>query len=719
MVTQQSRRDFLKTTAASGLLLAISPLTSAATPPATAAMALGWVRIAPDGAVTVLSNTTEIGQGTGTAIAQILADELDLDWRTIGLEMAPVEKQFNNAAFNQYATFGSGGVAKQIAPLRLAGARARAMLIAAAAERWKVPVAECDTLAGAVLHKASGRRLAYADLVLQAAAQPAPEHPALMPEERWRYMGKDVARLDLPAKVDGSAVYGIDVKQKGMLTAAIVQCPNFGGRLAEVDAAPALKMRGVKHVVKLDNAVAVVADSFWHAKKGLDALTPRWDLTTASQHHSDAYMASLRKAVSEDGPLYVPGSSSAEKINGAFDAGQAKAVRSVEQVYSVPFLAHATMEPMTATARVGKTDAELWLGTQTQTGTRGAVAKELGLAPEAVTIHTTLAGGAFGRRIEYDFALQAVRIAKKTGAVVKLIWSREEDIRHDFYRPAAVIRLTAGVGPDGMPVTLRVDTACESLFNYTRGGALKAIAKPVDPSAVGEQPSYYSPMAVQFRVTTIDAGVPVGFWRAVTATQNVFAYESLMDELAHQAKMNPLAYRQRMLPEGSRERTTLDTAAERSGWHSAPLPGRHRGLAFSRANGSTIAQVVELSVDADKRVKLHRITTVIDCGQAVNPRNVKGQAEGGNIFALSAAFYGAITVRDGAVEQSNFHDYRLIGLADTPPMDVVILESGGKPGGAGEETVGPLAPALTNALFAATGIRVLELPLVKAGFSLA
>jgi isoquinoline 1-oxidoreductase beta subunit len=680
---------------------------------------LGWVRIAPDGAVTVLSNTTEIGQGTGTAIAQILADELDLDWRSVGLEMAPLEAQFSNPGFGQYATFGSGGVAHQFTALRKAGAQARAMLIAAAAEQWEVPAVECDTAAGAVVHGSGGRRLAYAELVLRAVAQPVPESPALMPRERWRYMGKDVARLDLPAKVDGSAVYGIDVKQKGMLTAVILQCPNFGGRLERVDAAPALKMRGVKHVVKLDNAVAVVADSFWHAKKGLDALKPRWDLALASKQHSDAYMAALREAAKGDGPLFVPSKSSADQVTTAYDAAQAKAVRSVEQIYSVPFLCHATMEPMTVTARVGRADAELWLGTQTQSATREAVAKELGLAEAAVTIHTTLAGGGFGRRIEYDFALQAVRIAKKTGALVKLIWSREEDMKHGFYRPAAAIRLKAGIGADGMPVALRIDSACESLLDYSRGGAFKEAAKPVDPTAIGQLPTYYGSMAVQVRVTTVDAGVPVGFWRAVAATQNVFAYESLIDELAHQAKIDPLVYRRRLLPEGSRERRTLDMVAERSGWSSALPPGRHRGLALSRANGSTMAQVIELSADADMRVKIHRITTVIDCGVAVNPRNVKGQVEGSNIFALSAAFYGAITLRDGAVEQSNFHDYRLIGLADTPPMDIVILEGGDKPGGVGEEAVGPLTPALTNALFAATGKRVLELPLTKAGFSLA
>jgi isoquinoline 1-oxidoreductase subunit beta len=717
-----SRRDFLKTMAAGGLAVAFMPSafgadTSTAAP--LSGWVQGWVHIAADGSATVFSNCSEIGQGTGTAIAQILADELDLDWRAIRLEMAPIEQRYINPQWGEYATYGSGGVAGQFAALRKAGAQARAMLIGAAASEWKVAPESCDTEAGYVVHKPSGTRASYASLATDASSLPVPDNPPLMPPERRRYIGKDIARLDLPAKVDGSAVYGVDVKLPGLLVATIFQCPQFGGRLAGVDPAPALASRGVKRIVKLDNAVAVVADSYWHAKKGLDKLKPTWDLSQASKHTSAAYDALLQAAVAAGGPVYGPKNSTPEKASAAYAEAMTKAVHSVEQTCAVPFLCHATMEPMNATARVGARDAELWLPTQTQMSTRDAVAKALGLAPEAVTLHTTLAGGGFGRRIEFDFAVQAALIAKQAGAPVKLIWSREEDMRHGYYRPAAAVRLAAGIGADGMPVALRFDSACESLFEYSGGGQYKNFAKPVDRSAIGEPPNYYSFPAILYRVSTMEAGVPVGYWRSVAASQNAFAYETFIDELARHAGIDPVAYRRKLLPEGSRERRALDAAVEHAGWQHAPTAGRHRGMALVRANRSVVVHVVELSVDREQRVKIHKVTTAIDCGVAVNPRNIRAQMEGGIAFGLSAAFHGKITLRDGAVEQSNFHDYALIRLADMPAVDVVILEGNEQPGGVGEEAVGPVTPAVANALFAATGKRITSLPLGDAGFTLA
>ncbi|WP_342117071.1 xanthine dehydrogenase family protein molybdopterin-binding subunit [Pseudoduganella sp. OTU4001] len=716
------RRDFLKTLAAGGVLVAIGPAphTMAADAPAAPPPPPGWVRIAPDGAVTVLSNTSEIGQGTGTAIAQMLADEMDLDWKSIRIEMAPVEKQFINAGWGEYATYGSGGVARQFPQLRKAGAQARAMLIGAAAAEWQVPAAECDTQQGAVLHQPTGRKLPYAKLVAQAAAQPVPADPPLMPKERWRHMGKDVARLDLPAKTDGSAVYGIDVKVPGMLYAAIVQCPHFGGKLATVDPQPALSRRGVKKVVRLPDAVAVVADSYWRAQQAVNALKPEWDLAAASKHSSAPYRDMLHAAVQNEGDLVVPRNAKAEELLAAHQAGQAKSATTLDRTYTVPLLAHATMEPMNGTASVKDGKAELWLPTQAQDTARTFVSKALGIAPEAVTIHTTLSGGGFGRRIEADFAVQAALIAKEAGVPVKLLWSREEDMRHGYHRPAAVLRLRASLDASGAVAAMRMDSACDTLFNYSRFGADKQYAKPFDRSAVGVPlTQYYGFPGFIQRTTTVDAGVPLGYWRAVAATQNVFATESFVDELAQLAKTDPFDYRRKLLKPGSRELRVLAALEERSGWRSKPAPGRHRGMAFTRANGSHIGQVVELSVDGESRVKLHRVTTVVDCGTAVNPRNVRGQMEGGNIFALTAAFYGEITVKDGAVEQSNFTDYRLLSLAETPAMEIVVIDSSEPPGGVGEEAVGPLAPALANALFAATGKRFTDLPLVKAGLRLA
>jgi len=724
-----SRRDFLKTLAAGGLLVTVGPgaaMAEAAAAAADTAAAVppppppGWVRIAPDGAVTILSNTSEIGQGTGTAIAQMLADELDLDWKTIRIEMAPVEKQYINPGWGEYATYGSGGVAQQYKQLRKAGAQARAMLVSAAAAEWKVPAAECDTQAGFVTHAASGRKLAYASLARQAAAQPVPADPPLMPKERWRHMGKDVARLDLPAKTDGSATFGIDVKLPGMLHAAILQCPHFGGKLKAVDAQPALARRGVKQVVQLPDAVAVVADSYWRAQQALNALQPEWDLSTASKQTSAAYMAQLREAVQKDGELVVSPTRKAEVVQGDYDLAAAKGSATLDRTYAVPLLAHATMEPMNGTAHVHGGQAQLWLPTQAQQTAQDAVAKALGMAPEAVTIHTTLSGGGFGRRIEADFAVQAALVAKAAGVPVKLLWSREEDMRHGYHRPAVVQRLRAHTDAAGALTAIRIDWACDSIFNYSRFGADKQATRPFDRSAIGMPLTrYYAIPAWLGRVTTIEAGVPLGYWRSVASSQNVFASESFIDELALLAKADPFDYRRQMMKPDARGLRVLDTLEAQSGWRTPAPAGRKRGMAFTHANGSHIGQVVELSVDKEARVKLHRVTTVIDCGTAVNPRNVKGQVEGGNIFALTAAFYGEITVKEGAVEQSNFTDYRLLSLAETPAMQVTLVDSSEAPGGVGEEAVGPLAPAVANALFAATGKRVMELPLSKAGFRLA
>ena len=717
-----ARRAFIARAAASGFLVAFGDA-FATTPSAHATSAAtslnGWISVAPDGVVTLLSNTSEIGQGTGTALAQILANELDLDWHAVKIDMAPVTPAFVNAKWREYATYGSGGVAGQFSPLRQAAAKARSVLISAAAAQWKVAAEECDTDLGFVVHASSGRRLPYADLAQAASHLPLPAQVALMPRERWRYIGRDAARFDIPAKVDGSAVYGIDVKRPGMLTATLVQSPSFGGRLADVDAAPAMRVRGVRHVVKLDDAVAVVADNYWSAKKGLAALKPIWDNSQASKHNSADYAVALAAGVRDGGTVFARRDSSAEKEMTAFTEAMRSAQKTMEQLYMVPFLSHATMEPMNATVRVGSHAAELWIPTQTQQATRDIVAKELGLPTSAVIIHTTLAGGGFGRRAELDFPLQAARIAKRTGATVKLIWSREEDMRHDFYRPAAAVKLTAGIGADGLPVAIRFDSACESLLVYSGGGASKAAAKPVDPTAVGELPSYYKIPSLLSVVNTIDIGVPVGFWRSVAASQNCFAYECFVDELAHAAKNDPVAYRRSLLAPDGRERRGLDEAIARSGWNDVAPAGHFRGLALVHANGSVVVHVVELSLADEHKVKLHRITTVVDCGVAVNPRNIRAQMEGGIVFGLSATFYGEITIKDGAVEQSNFHDYRLIRLADMPKIDVSILESGESPGGVGEEAVGPVAPAIVNALFAATGRRIRELPFSKAGFTLA
>ena len=424
------------------------------------------------------------------------------------------------------------------------------------------------------------------------------------------------------------------------------------------------------------------------------------------------------------GDVFVPANGKRELIVAAHEEAIEHSVQQHQALYSVPFPSHAPMEPINATARLADGQAELWVPTQNQSGLVADVARELGLPPAAVVLHTTLAGGGFGRRIENDFALQAVRIARAAGVPVKLIWSREEDLQHDFYRPASAIKLSAGVDAQGLPLALRLDVACESLFDHSRSGAFAADSLPVDSSGLSR--SNYRSVPTLLAARKVDVGVPVGFWRAVAHSQNGFAYECFIDELAHAAAADPLAYRQRLLrPEDSRERRVLDTVAQRSAWHTPPRAGRHRGVALVRANGSVVAHVVELSVTnataaaARRRITIHRITTVVDCGIAVNPGGVRAQMEGGVVFGLTAALMGEITLRNGAVEQSNFHDHPLLTMAQMPALDITIVPSEDKPGGVGEEAVGPLAPALVNALFAATGQRVRELPLVRAGFDLA
>jgi isoquinoline 1-oxidoreductase subunit beta len=702
------RREFLSALGG-GLLLAIggiAPAGAAQAPPVG-----GWLRIGPDGSVTLATNTSEIGQGTNTALAQIIADELDLEWRAIRVEMAPVETAYYNPRWQDYATYGSGGIRGNYTLLRETGARARAMLVAAAAERFKVAAADCRTEMGAVIHDASGQRASYAELAEAAARLPVPERVTPKPKSAWRYIGQPLARLDVPAKVDGSARFGMDATVPGLLFAAICQAPRFGATLAGIDTAAASP--GVR-VVRLGNAVAVVARDYWTAQTALERLKPRWDLARASGVSSPAYGAQLAEATRAGGRTYAPRGTSAADAEAAYRAAGGGAKRSLSALYEVPFLAHAPMEPMNATARVTADAAELWLPTQVQSATQAAVARLLGLAPDKVTIHTLLSGGGFGRRGEFDFALQAAEIARAVDAPVKLIWSREQDMRHDYYRPAAAVRISAELGADGRPQRLELASACESLDDYS-AGATRDPKRGADRTAIGEPLSSYALGPVRYRTHTLDVGVPVGYWRGVAQTQNAFAYESFMDELAHAAGADSFDYRLSLLAPGSREGAVL--RALETHWR-ARAPGRHRGLALVAANGSVVAEIVELSLE-QRAIRLHAVHAAIDCGIAVNPRLVEAQVEGGIAYALSAALLGEITLKDGAVEQSNFHDYPLVTIGQMPPVSVTLVASDAPPGGVGEESVGPLAPALANALHAATGERIRRLPLARAGFRLA
>ncbi|MEX0814567.1 MAG: molybdopterin cofactor-binding domain-containing protein, partial [Dongiaceae bacterium] len=535
-----------------------------------------------------------------------------------------------------------------------------------------------------------------------------PAEVALKKPAQWTLIGKPTPRLDTPAKVDGSAVFGVDVKLDGLLVGTVMACPVFGGRLRTVDQAPALAVKGVRAVVPLDDAVVVVADGYWPALKGLRALAPEWDEGANAAMSSASIRAEFMAAL--DGPAAVAAAA-------GDDAALAGAAKQVEAVYEVPFLAHATMEPMNATAHVTADGVEIWAPTQGQGPIQFAVGAALGLEPGQVKVHTTFLGGGFGRRFETDFALQAVLAAKAVGAPVKLIWSREEDIRHDFYRPAAVARLRGGLDAGGRPVAWQARLVCPSIMTRALPDYVKDGIDPSSVEGAAEMPYRIANRRTEYAMK--HTGVPVGFWRSVGNSQNAFFVESFLDEIAHAAGADPLDFRLRLLDEAPRHRAVLEAAAETAGWGSPPPPGRFRGLALHESFGSIVAEVVEISVGDGKALSVHKVACAVDCGVVVNPDTVVAQMESGIVYGLTAALFGEITLRDGRVEQGNFDGYEMLRLAQMPEIAVRIVQFGAAIGGIGEPSTPPIAPAVANAIFAATGERVRSLPLVRHGFAAA
>lgn len=692
-----SRREYLRVSASVGGALLIGfPLrsadaaNSAEVTPAAGTLG-GWVRIEQDGGVTLLTNATEMGQGAQTALAQILAEELDLDWQDVRIEMAPIERYYYGV-WETFQTGGSGSVRGMFERLRTAGATARSLLVQAAANRWSVPASDCTLDKRRVLHAPSQRALAWSELLETAAKLPAPQDVKPKARSRWRLIGKSARRLDTLSKVDGSAVYGIDVRVPNQLVATIAQSPVFGSRLAAVDPEPAMKVKGVEQVVRLDDAVAVVARDYWSARTGLAALEPRWTASPMSAVSSDSIRASLRKDLDNPGKVFALEGENETQLRERCTAALATSDRIVEREYEAPLLSHSPLEPMNGTAHVTEREAVLWVPTQVQSQMRTSVAKALGMAESAVTIHTTQLGGGFGRRLQVDYGVQAARIAREAGVPVKLIWSREEDTQHGFYRPTALARIRAGIDKSGALTALHVHVAC------------------VDPDTpVGglvRQPYAIPNPLVTYSGT--NPGVPLGAWRSVDASQNCFFLESFIDELAHELGRDPFEYRRGLLANDARALRVFDGAVAEAGSTS---PGRHRGAALLRGYGSLIAEVVEVSVQAGK-LTVHRVACAIDCGTAVNPSTISAQMEGGVVFALTAALHGAITIKDGRVEQTNFDSYRLLRITEAPQVSTRILESPNETiGGVGEPPVPPLAPALANAIFRATGRRIRSLPL--------
>ena len=699
MMAHLSRRGFIGAgSATAALVLGWRDDAVFAASPGAQARLNDWLAIGSDGAVTVRVNCVEMGQGAQTGFAQIVADELEADWRHVSVEMAPITQPYLTRR-GQYMTGGSGSIEFHMGRLRQMGAAGRDMLVRAAATRWGVEPGACHAELGRVIQTATGKSLDYGVLAGAAAALSPPSAPSLKPRETWRYIGQPVPRLDLPTKVDGSAVYGLDVERPGMLVATLAQSPRFGGKLASVDEGPALAVPGVRRVVKLDAAVAVIAVGYWAAKTGLESLKPAWTdgpLAGVSSADVSTRLRALAQAGGQT-PRLTRGQDAAT-AKAANDAALRGAPRRFSQTYEVPLLSHSPLEPMNATALVGDGRAELWAPTQVQSSLRRQVANALGIDPANVEIHTTQIGGGFGRRLQTDYGVLAALVARGQGAPVKLIWGRAEDTQHGFYRPATVATLEAGLDSAGMPVAFKADIACLD-----------------DDPFGGIAPTPYALANTFVAASTWNPGIPIGAWRSVDWTQNTFFVESFIDELAHLTKIDPVAYRERLLQDNPRMLRLLRAVADRAGWGHAPPIGRFRGVALCERGGTCCVEVVEISPrSAGEAPVVHKVTAGIDCGTAVNPGQIRAQVEGGIIMALSAALAQEITLEDGRVEQAYFDTYPMVHLRDAPAIDTLILESPtARITGAGEAPVPPLAPALCNALATATGERVRTLPIVS------
>ncbi len=715
MSSTLSRRDFVATSA--GLVIAFhlpsrSPRADIDDAPFSPN---AWIHIGSDGIVTLTVDKSEMGQGSQTGLAMILAEELDADWSTVRLGPVPE----NPAGWSRrMSTGGSTAIRTSWEPLRKAGAAAREMLLDAAASTWDVDRASCRAERGAVVHASSKRRLTYGKLVAKAAQLPVPKDPPLKDPKDFRLLGTRTPRLDTPAKVDGSAVFGIDVRVPGMLIASIERCPVFGGTLKSYDATKAKAVPGVRAVVALEPSpwtgtagawaagcaagVAVVANTYWQAVTGRRALEIQWDEGDAASLDSDGIRAEFVKRAEQPGVE--------ARKDGDAAATLAGAAKRVEAVYEVPFLHHATMEPMTCTAHVRSDGCDVWVPTQNQTRAQEVAAELTALPKEQVRVHTTFLGGGFGRRLEPDFVSEAVRVSKAAGAPVKVIWSREDDVQHGFYRPATYNRFAAALDGSGNPVawTHRI-VAPPILLKF--GPLEKGIDRTLIDGA--SNLPYAIPNVLVDQVAVDLLPVPRGFWRSVGISQNAFVTECFFDEVAVASGKDPYELRRQLLADKPRHLRTLELAAQKAGW-GTPLPaGRGRGIALAEWAPTTCAQVAEVSVRSDGSVRVHRVVCAVDCGPTVNVGQIEAQLQGGIVYGLTAALYGEITLERGRVKQSNFTDYPMLHIEEMPVVEVHVVPSDDKQGGIGEPSVGPVAPAVCNAIFAATAKRIRRLPIGK------
>jgi isoquinoline 1-oxidoreductase beta subunit len=705
-IPQPSRRTLLKGGLAGGFVLAFHlPLRAMDQPVPPAAggefAPNAFIRIDNAGNTTLVMPQVEMGQGIYTAVAMILAEELDADYSRVTLEHAPPsDKLYGNPLFGIQVTGNSNSVRAFWKPLRTAGAAARAMLVQAAAQQWQVDPASCTASNGEVLHAASGRKLAYGALAAAASALPTPQGPPLKDPKDFVLIGKPLKRLDTPTKVNGKAVYGIDVMLPGMKFATLAASPVFGGRVAKVDDSAAKKIPGVQKIVVLDDLVAVIGDHMWAAKKGLDALVIEWDEGPNAQISSGDIWENLRAASQKDGAV--------AKSTGDIEKGLAEGERH-EAAYELPFLAHAAMEPLNCTVSLTMGACEIWTGTQVMTRAQAGAAAAAGLPVDKVTVHNHLIGGGFGRRLEPDMVINAVRVVRQADGPVKVVWTREEDIQHDVYRP---------VYRDTISASLSNGKIAAWKYRVTGSGVIArwlppAFQKGIDIDAIdsaADMPYDIPNLHVEY-VRAEPPAVPTGFWRGVGPNNNVFAIECFMDELAKKAGKDPVAFRRDMLEKTPRLKAALDLVAEKSGWGQSLPPRAGRGVSVQPSFGSFIATVVEAEVDDIGEVHLRRITSAVDTGIAVNPDTIVAQLQGGLIFGLTAALYGEITIERGRVQQSNFNDYRMLRIDQTPSIEIHVIQSGEDPGGIGETGVTAGPPALRNAIYAATGVALRRLPI--------
>lgn len=715
---KSNRRSFLKQTAAvggaisGGLVVSMSlPLSAEAADDSQAPEVNAWVVVRPDDTVVVRIARSEMGQGTLTGLAQLVAEELDCDWAKVTTEYpTPGQSVKRNRVWGSFSTGGSQGIRQSNEYVRKGGAAARLMLVQAAAERWGVPASECSTQKGVISHKASGRTLRYGAVADAAGERPVPTDITLKPASEWTTAGKRLARLDTVDKTTGKQIYGMDLVLPGMLNAAIKDCPVFGGTLASFDEKAVLAKPGVKKVVRVgDSAVAVIADTWWRAKTALEALPVQWNEGANANASSEKFAQVLKAGLTQTQAAVGNEVGNAKEALG-------KAARTIEAVYSYPHQNHATMETMNATVRWTAERCEAWVPTQNGEAAFGAQVEASGLKAEQCELFKLHLGGGFGRRGSSDFVTQAVLIARTMpGVPIKLIWSREEDMAHGRYHPVTQCKLTAGLNDKGELTALHMRISGQSILSTVAPQNVKngkdAVAfQGLNPPGPESSLTYAIPHLLIDHAMH-NPHVPAGFWRGVNLNQNALYLECFMDELAHATKQDPLALRRKLLTNSPKALAVLNAVAERAGWSKPAPKGVFRGLAQTMGFASYVAACAEISINAEGELKVLRIIAATDPGHAVNPQQIEAQVEGSFAYGLSAALYGECTVKDGRIEQSNFHDYPVLKMADMPRVESILMPSGGFWGGVGEPTIAVAAPAVLNAIFAATGKRLRDMPI--------